>query len=61
MLNATDPLDAADELIIILAKVIVISIAAVYYNELAGLLILLGVALAMLRTGRPASSPDSQP
>lgn len=61
MLNATDPLDAADELIIILAKVIVISIAAVYYNELAGLLILLGVALAMLRTGRPPSSPDSQP
>ena len=61
MLNATDPLDAADELIIILAKVIVIGIAAVYYDELVGLVILLVMALAQLRTGVPAGSPDSQP
>ncbi len=61
MLNATDPLDAADELIIILAKVIVIGIAAVYYDELVGLIILLVVALAQLRTDGSASSPDSQP
>jgi hypothetical protein len=65
MLNATDPLDAADELIVMLAKIIVIGIAAVYYDEVVGLLVLLGVALALLkpgfRTGGPASSPDSLP
>ncbi len=61
MLDATESLEAADELIITLAKVIVIGIAVVYYDELVGLLILLGVALALLKTGEPASSPGSRP
>ena len=61
MLNTTDSLDVADELIIILAKVIVIGIAAAYFDELLGLLLLLGAALAMLRTDAVVSSPDSQP
>ena len=47
--DSPDSLHAADELILVLARVIVIGVAAVYYNELAGLLILLGVALSMLR------------
>ena len=61
MLNTTDPLELADELIIILAKVIVIGVAAAYFDELLGLLLLLGAALAMLRTGAVVGSPDSQP
>jgi hypothetical protein len=48
MLKTTDPLDTADELILILARIIVIGIAAVYYDEVAGLLVMLGVALALL-------------
>ena len=42
------PLDMTDEIIVALAKVIVIGTAVAFYDELAGLLILLGVALGMV-------------
>jgi hypothetical protein len=61
MFNSTDPLDSADEFIIIVAKVIVIGMAAVYYDELAGLFILLLVALTLLKTGMAPGSEDSLP
>ena len=61
MFNSTDPLDSADEFIIIIAKVIVIGMAAVYYDELAGLFILLVMALTLLRTGMVADPEDSLP
>ena len=49
------PLDITDEIIVLLAKVIVIGAAAVFYDELAGLLILLAVALGLVYEQRSAS------
>ena len=61
MFDTTESLDTADELIIVLAKIIVIGVAAMYYEETVAMLILLGVAWSLVRTGSPATPPDSRP
>ena len=61
MLDATESLDVADELIIMLAKIIVIAVAALYFEETAGMLILLGVAWSLVRTDNSAGPADSPP
>ena len=48
-------LDMTDEIIIVLAKLIVIATAVTFYDELAGLLILLCVAVALVYEQRSSS------
>ena len=47
-----EPLDTADEIIILLARIIVIGVAAVYYEEVYGLLVLLLVSCGLIYEGR---------
>ncbi|MCX2981565.1 hypothetical protein EYC98_11900 [Halieaceae bacterium IMCC14734] len=52
------PLDMTDEIIVLLAKVIVIGAAVAFYDELAGLLILLAVALGLVYEQRCVSDAE---